>query len=264
MPGYRGQLGATFSLPAEWSRAFGGCLVKYRIQLVILALSIGVLLPVGLSAQSEENSTPLGDIARALRKNKKPEQQQTPQVIDNDNLGKVMEQGEKDHLKGNVRFALEGASRDSRVSSPDVTCSLSFNAQSGDTNLNDPFTAQDLPHGELAKLDGPASINGDALQLTVYNGTGWNIREITVGLTIVRRQDSTASYYGAAKLLPASADAAAGIGEKHPDLTVLYHIKGTAAPFSTAVFRTSLGASLGADQDWHWAIVQAQGLPPKE
>lgn len=234
--------------------------MKYRIQIVVLTTLLSLVVPGQLGAQSDDSSTPLGDIARALRKTKKAPEQV---VIDNDNLGKVMEQGEKDHLKGNVHFDLEGANRSGRVSSPDVTCSLSFNAQSSDANLNDPFSAQDLPHGELAKLDGPASISGDALQLTVYNGTGWNIREITVGLTIVRRQDGNAAYYGAARLLPASADAAAA-GEKHPDLTVLYHIKGTAAPFSTAVFRTSLGATLGTDQDWHWAIVQAQGLPPKE
>jgi hypothetical protein len=233
--------------------------MKRKIQLAMLLAIVGFMVPQ-LSAQSDDNSTPLGDVARALRKTKQAPEQV---VIDNDNLGKVMEQGEKDHLKGNVRFDLEGSNRAGRISSPDVTCSLSFSAQSSDVNSNDPFTAQDLPHGELVKLDGPAVINGDALQLTVYNGTGWNIREITVGLTIVRRQDSNAAYYGTAKLLPASADSPA-IEEKHPDLTVLYHIKGSAAPFSTAVFRQSLGATLGADQDWHWAIVQAQGVPPKQ
>jgi hypothetical protein len=234
--------------------------MKNKIQRAILAAFLGLMLPACLWAQSDDNSAPLGDVARALRKDKKPPEQV---VIDNDNLGKVMEQGEKDHLKGTMHFAQSGSSRDGRASSPDITCSLSFNAQGSESNPADPFSAQDLPHGELAKLDGPAVINGDALQLTVYNGTGWNIREITVGLTIVRRADSNAAYYGSAKLLPASTDAPAAV-EKHPDLTVLYHIKGSAAPFSTAVFSQSLGATLGADQDWHWAIVQAQGLPPRQ
>jgi hypothetical protein len=233
--------------------------MKNTLLLVLFGV-LSLMAPAHLRAQGDDNSTPLGDIARALRKNKTAPDRM---VIDNDNLGKVMEQGEKDHMKGTVRFALEGSSREGRAPSPDVTCSLSFNAQNSDAALNEPSMAQDLPHGELAKLDGPAIINGDALQLTVYNGTGWNIREITVGLTIVRRAENSAAYYGTAKLLPASAEGSAAAAEKHPDLTVLYHIKGSAAPFSTAVFRTSLGAALGSDQDWHWAIVQAQGLPPQ-
>jgi hypothetical protein len=240
------------------------CRLHFALALLILALTV----PAVLFAQSDDsgNNTPLGDIARALRKDKKvqeqqQQQQQKPQVIDNDNLGKVMEQGETDHLKGKINFALSGSNRESRTTAPDVTCSLSFNAQ-GPDGLSDALSAQDLPHGELAKLDGPAVINGDTLDLTVYNGSGWNVREITVGLTIVRRGDSTAAYYGSAKLLPASASAQPA-GEKRADMTVLYHLKGSAAPFSTSVFHQSLGATLSPDQDWHWAIVQAQGLPPR-
>jgi hypothetical protein len=245
--------------------------VSFRIKsrahyLLQAAVLVALLIPVTLSAQSDDNSTPLGDIARALRKDKENKDKKAPepqqQIIDNDNLGKVMEQGEADHLKGRVNFAVAGSSRESRISSPDVTCSLSFNAQGADP-VNDASIAQDLPRGELAKLDGPAVMNGDALDLTVYNGTGWNLREITVGLTIVRRADSNTAYYGSARLLPASA-AAPAPAEKHADMTVLYHLKGAAAPFSTAVFHQSLGAALTPDQEWHWAIVQAQGLPPRQ
>jgi hypothetical protein len=237
------------------------CSMKPRIYSVLAIALLALMFPCGVLAQSEDNATPLGDIARALRNKKAPEQPQKV-VIDNDNLGKVMEQGEADHLKGRINFALAGSNHESRISSPDVTCSLSFNAQSAEP-VSDTSIAQDLPHADLIKLDGPAVINGDALDLTVYNATGWNLREITVGLTIVRRSDNSAAYYGSARLLPASAGAPAST-EKHADMTVLYHIKGTAAPFSTAVFHQSLGAALGPDQDWHWAIVQAQGLPPKE
>jgi hypothetical protein len=231
------------------------------IHSVIAIALLALALPYAVLAQSDDTSAPLGDIARALRNRKAPEPPQKV-VIDNDNLGKVMEQGETDHLKSKINFSLSGSTHESRISSPDVTCSLSFNAQSGEP-VSDATIAQDLPHADLIKLDGPAVLNGDALDLTVYNGTGWNLREITVGLTIVRRDDNTAAYYGSARLLPASA-AAPSSTERHADMTVLYHVKGSAAPFSTAVFHQSLGAALGADQDWHWAIVQAQGLPPKE
>jgi len=233
----------------------------------IIVLSLGLMLPGRLAAQSDDNSTPLGDIARALRKDKEKEKSQaaaaTPEtVIDNDNFSQVMEQAEKDRLKGDVRLAFSGIGKDLRVSSPDVTCNLSFNGQSA-TLLSDPLVPQDLPLAELAKLDGPAAIHGDSLEVTVYNPTGWTIREITVGLTIARHPDaSSASSYGAAKLVPAVAgdDAAA---EKRSDLTLLYHLKGLAAPSTSTIFRQSLGATLRPDQDWHWAIVQAQGTPPR-
>jgi hypothetical protein len=233
----------------------------------ILVLTVGLILPGRLAAQSDDNSTPLGDVARALRKDKEKEKSQAPAaapetVIDNDNFSQVMDQAEKDRLKGDVRLAFSGIGKDLRVSSPDVTCNLSFNGQSA-TLLSDPFVPQDLPLAELAKLDGPAAIHGDSLEVTVYNPTGWTIREITVGLTIARHSDAnTTSSYGSAKLVPAVAgdDAAA---EKRSDLTVLYHLKGLAAPSTSTIFRQSLGATLRPDQEWHWAIVQAQGTPPR-
>lgn len=227
--------------------------------LAMIMVAAALLLPACAAAQSDENAVPLGDIARALRKEKNAPPA-TKTVIDNDNLSNVMEQAESQKAKGTVKFALQGSGRDVQVSSPDVTCSLSFNAQSG-ALPSDPSMSQDLPRGELAKLDGPAVINGDSLQVTVYNGTGWNVREITVGLTILRRSP-TAAYYGSAQLRPASAQSD-GATEKRSDLTVLYHLRGAASPYSTAVFTQSLGATLGSDQDWHWAIVQAQGIPPR-
>jgi hypothetical protein len=51
------------------------------------------------------------------------------------------------------------------------------------------------------------------------------------------------------------------LSEKHPDSTVLYHLKGSAAPSSTTVFHENLGVAPGQDQEWHWAIVQAKGVP---
>jgi hypothetical protein len=40
-------------------------------------------------------------------------------------------------------------------------------------------------------------------------------------------------------------------------------VKGSAAPLATAIFRTSLNFALFPDQDWHWAIVKAKGIPPQ-
>jgi hypothetical protein len=186
-------------------------------------------------------------------------------VIDNDNLSKVMDEAETQRLQGKVKFSFSGEGQNLQVSSPDVTCSLSFSAQG--TMTSEVLSPQSLPASELVKLDGPATISGNTLQVSIYNPTRWKVDEITVGLTILRKADSTAGNYGVAKLVPASmtsdANDASASGEKRPDLTLLYHLKGSAAPFTTAVFREDLGTSLGADQDWHWAIVEAKGMPPK-
>jgi hypothetical protein len=63
-------------------------------------------------------------------------------------------------------------------------------------------------------------------------------------------------------LLPAAATPDSP-SQKRSDMTVLYHLKGSASPFSSALFKQSIGISLNPDQEWHWAIVQARGIPPK-
>jgi len=50
--------------------------------------------------------------------------------------------------------------------------------------------------------------------------------------------------------------------EKRSDLTLLYRLKGSAPPAATTVFQETLAAPLSPGQEWHWAIVEAKGLPP--
>ena len=237
----------------------GTSIVKQQTFLPLLVVLAALALPFTLSAQ-DNAETPLGDIARALRKNKeKPVEH--PVVIDNDNLGKVMEQAEAQHAKGEMKFFLDGGGKDARAASPDVICSLSFSAD-GAAQASSGTTILDLPTSEILKLDGPATISGDTLQVAVYNGTEWKIKEITVGLTILRPADTNASFYGSAQLRPAAAGDDAP-GQKRSDVTVLYHLNGLATPYTTSVFRQSIGVSLSAGQEWHWAIVQARGIPPR-
>ena len=125
-----------------------------------------------------------------------------------------------------------------KMSSPDGTCSLSFNANTT-ALLSSPYVSQDLPQSELAKLDGPANIHGDTLEVSMYNASSWNVREITVGLTIVRHDDTSADDYGAAKLLLAASEDATP-ADKHSDVTLLLHLKGSSAPFATTVYREKL------------------------
>jgi len=234
---------------------------RLRCAAALLFLA-GLALPEACRAQTDDNAVPLGDVARALRKEKEKtvEAPTAETVIDNENFNQIMQDAETERLKGDVRVAFEGSGSNVHVAAPDVTCSLAFNAQSG-ALLSDPFAPEDVPRSELGKLDGPAAIHGDLLQVTVYNGSRWTIKEITVGLTILRREGEAAALGGPAKLLPAAETGAAT--EKRSDLTVLFHIKGSAAPSTTTVFHQSLGVALDPEQDWHWAIVQAKGIPPR-
>ncbi len=107
-------------------------------------------------------------------------------------------------------FSLDPAGKSFRVSSPDVSCSLSFSAKTSSL-LSDPVALDELPRSEMAKLDGPATIDGDSLQVSMHNGTAWELREVVIGLTIVKRPEpgSAASYFGQARIVPAVASGSA-------------------------------------------------------
>ena len=234
-----------------------------RKSILPLALVVlGIFSPVRGLAQSDGGEPSLGDLARQIRKAKAAPQPTVAQpehtVIDNDNLHQVMDEVQNRKLDGKLLFSIDSEGKKFKVSSPDVTCDLSFSG-SATSLLSDPYTPQDLPESDLAKLDGPATITGDSLQVSVHNGTTWNIKEITVGLTIVRSSEANTARRTGARLITA-AQTTALLSEKQPDSTVLYHLKGSAAPSSTTVFHETLGSPPGQDQEWHWAIVQAKGI----
>ena len=229
-------------------------------------LILGVMFPAYAKAQ-EENEVSLGDLARSLRQSKTPKQPAAADIIDNDNLSQVIDDVEHFRQDGKPIFSFDSTGANFRMSSPDGTCSLSFNANAT-ALLSSPYVSQDLPPSELAKLDGPANIHGDTLEVSVYNASAWNVKEITVGLTIVRPRDAVAASHEAAKLLPAVAqdlvtqDRDTPPAEKRSDLTVLLHMKGTTASLATTIYREKLDANLDDKQDWHWAIIEAKGIPP--
>ena len=233
--------------------------MKHRYYIGVFLVFLGTVLPLCAAAQSDSDIS-LGDLARSLRESKNPKELAAPSIIDNDNLSKVLDDVE--HLRLGVRpmFSFDEVGKNFRMTSPDGTCSLSFNANAT-ALLSSPYVPQDLPPAELAKLDGPANIDRDTLEVSVFNATAWNVKEITVGLTIVRRDDTTAEDYGAAKLLPAVVGDAVP-ADKHPDVTLLLHLKASSAPLVTTIFREKLDTALDNGQEWHWAIVGAKGIPP--
>jgi hypothetical protein len=233
--------------------------MSYKGYLGVFLVFLGMSLPVCAAAQSDSGVS-LGDLARSLRQSKAPKEPAAPNIIDNDNLVQVIDEVESLRMSGKPMFSFDSGAKQFQVSSPDGTCSLSFNANTT-ALISSPFVSQDLPQSELTKLDGPANIRGDTLEVAVYNATSWEQREIAVGLTIVRRADTNAVYYGAAKLLPAVAEDPDPV-DRHSDMTLLLHIKGSAAPFATTLFSKRVEANLNPDQEWHWAIVEAKGIPP--
>src|SRR6202035_227147 len=89
-------------------------------------------------------------------------------VIDNDNLSQVVDDAETRRAAGaSPVFSLDPGGHGFHISSPDVSCSLSFNAKTTSL-LVDPLILDELPRTELAKLDGPATIDGDSLQISMH------------------------------------------------------------------------------------------------
>jgi len=231
-------------------------------------VALCLLLAPSLAAAQDDGTPSLGDLARDFRKNKSEQSsQQSPDasrnVIDNDNLAQVMEDAKtaRPVRPDKTVFSIDSASNTVKVSSPDVTCSLSFNARASSLLIK-PILIEDLPLTELLKIDGPGSIRDEALQLEVFNGTDWDIREITIGLTLERRPGQNAELAAQARVIPAAQGLSTVTVERRSDVTLLYHLKAEAKPFSTTAFHENIGITPGPDEDWRWSIVEAKGIRP--
>jgi hypothetical protein len=201
-----------------------------------------------------DDAMSLADIARAARAKKTAA---AAAVIDNDNFEQVVERAADRHKTDSLAFTIEQSGKRFDVVSPDATCSLSFNANAA-ALISAPVAPTELPAADLAKVDGPATLDNGLLEITLHNGSSWNLREITVALTIVESEAEDSG--GGLRLVPALEQVPAAT-EKRPETTVILHLKGTAAPAGEAIFEQKLGALLSPDQDWHWSILQAKGIP---
>jgi hypothetical protein len=230
-----------------------------------------LLAPLTALAQEDQDAPPpLGDLARSLRKNKSEQatQQQsdsTRPVIDNDNLSQVMDDAKNARpvKQDKTVFSIDPSGNTLRMSAPDVTCSLSFNAKTSALLIR-PVLIEDLPLTELLKIDGPGSIEDAMLQLQVFNGTDWDVREITIGLTLERKPGENAEIAARARVIPAADGVAPPTIERRSDVTLLYHLKAEAKPFTTTAFHESIGMTPGPDEDWRWSIVDAKGIRPSQ
>jgi hypothetical protein len=217
-------------------------------------------------APAQDDAPSLGDLARNLRTSRAqhPQPQSDP-VIDNENLAQAMEDAKNARPVKDDKtvFSIDPVTNTIEVSSPDVTCSLSFNARASSLLIK-PVLIEDLPLAELLKLDGPGSIQDESLQLDVFNGTDWDIREITIGLTLERKPGENAEVASRARVIPAAEGIAPPTVERRSDVTLLYHLKAEAKPFSTTAFHENIGITPGPDEDWRWSIVEAKGIRPSQ
>jgi len=234
-----------------------------------------LLAPLGASratAQDDPDQMPLGDVARSLRKKAPP----AKPVIDDDNLPQVMQQADShDDAASRFRFLMSRDSQGFQVSAPDVTCSLAFTANVKSL-LSSQYDQMDLPPTEMAKIEGKAVVEGDALTVPVFNGTQWHLSELAIAFTVVKKARtgvvpwshegvSSASAVVTPPLAPEiGADAFQQVRpEKRPDVAVIYRMRAAALPWSNAVFSAPLKLELDPGEEWHWAIVQAKGYPPE-
>ena len=119
--------------------------MKRKLYITAMLSFLALLLPFLAAAQSGTADVPLGDVARALRKKKA---QPVHTVIDNDNLPQVMDEVQKRKLSDVSPLLSIEPGKNFQVSSPDVTCSLSFNARAGSL-LVKPVLLDTLPLAEL-------------------------------------------------------------------------------------------------------------------
>jgi hypothetical protein len=249
-------------------------MLRYRVLRVSFVLLLATAAWPMLStercvAQSDPNDIPLGDVARQLREKTPPREQ----VIDDDNLSQVIQEAESvrsAELAGKngpiLTYVMAGESKGFQVSAPDATCSLSFNTNAR-ALLSSQYAQMVLPASELSKLTGPATMEGDALTVSVFNGTDWHISEIAVAVMIVRKNGPpdmslSGGEAGLDRAKPALEQSEVR-PEKKPDQTIIYRMRAAASPLSMTVFSAPLNLNLDPGDEWHWALVEAKGYPPQ-
>ena len=242
------------------------------IRLLLLIVLLAPLGAIRATAQDDSDQMPLGDVARNLRKKAPPA---TP-VIDDDNLPQVMQRADShDETGSGFRFLMSRDNHGFQVSAPDVTCSLAFTANVKSL-LSSQYGQMDLPPTEMAKIEGKAVVEGDALTVPVFNGTQWHLSELGIAFTVVKKARTGIVPWNQDGASSASADVTSSFAreagadafqqvrpEKRPDVAVIYRMRAAALPWSNAVFSAPLSLALDPGEEWHWAIVQARGYPPE-
>jgi hypothetical protein len=233
---------------------------RTRLWLALAALG-AALAPVRAIGQDEPSETPLGDVARNLRK--KPPKQA---VIDDDNLTQVLQQVESRRGFGaSLRYLMSGDGSGFRVSAPDVTCNLSFSSNVK-ALLAKQYSEMELPASDVARLEGHATLADGALTVSVHNGTDWHVSEISVAFTLINNHPGVDGPPETAVSQPLTTNDRASRevrADKKPDTTVIYRMRAVGVPWSVTSFSSRLTGTTVSNGEWHWAVVSARGYPPE-
>ena len=218
-------------------------LIKLGIASILLFCSVFV--------RAQDADLPLGDVARSYRKSSSDSRP----VIDNDNLPVMMDKAEAERLNSKPVFSIDPSGKTFRMSSPDGSCSLSFDAKAAPL-ITTHHSTSSLPFDQLDRLDGTASVHDGILEVQLHNRSEWDLREIVVGVTLLNERGP---LFRSANLLGPTDGI---LIPKPPDTTMLYHLTATVLPDGSTTFRGTLDQDLGPATDWHWALVGAKGIPP--
>src|SRR5207247_3059095 len=111
----------------------------------IFVLLLALCLPAFVCAQ-EDQPPSLGEVAREARKVKPPATSSgsDQKVIDNDNFAAVLDEAEAARLTGKPVFSIDPAGSAFRMTSPDGTCSLSFDAKAT-ALISSSFVSTNIP-----------------------------------------------------------------------------------------------------------------------
>ena len=221
-----------------------------------------LLLAISMPALSQDDAPSLGEVARQARESKASENagSGSQKIIDNDNFSAVLDQVEAARVSGKPVFSIDPSGNAFRMTSPDGTCSLSFDAKATSL-ISSSFVSSDLPQDDLVKLESHAVIHDDVLEVSVHNGSPWELRELVIGVTVLQKimKDET----DLAEVRMATDPNWTG---KSPDSTAILHLRGSLAANQSGTFTAVLGVdsnlSLSSNADWHWALVSARGIPP--
>src|SRR6266404_4603847 len=136
------------------------------------------LLCVAPQLHAQEGEVSLGDMAREARKAKSAASPSSgdQKVIDNDNFAIMMDKAETARLDGKPVFSIDPSGKNFRMTSPDGTCSLSFNANAT-ALIPAPEVASEPPQDELDKSAGSATNYDDSSEVALHKGTGWDRKE---------------------------------------------------------------------------------------
>src|SRR5215831_14509488 len=129
----------------------------------------GTLLFCAQFVWAQDGEVPLGDLARSYRKivtDPRP-------VIDNDNLPAVMDKAEAERLNSKPVFSIDPSGKTFRMSSPDGSCSLSFDAKAAPL-ITTRHSTSSLPFDQLDRLEGTASVHDGIIEVQVQNRTEWD------------------------------------------------------------------------------------------